>query len=65
MFVCLAHPESPLMIDPAGRVVARMNSSIEDVLVHDLDLDTVSDATLAVRRCDLYGHLVEPPGEEA
>ncbi len=64
MFICLAHPECPLMIDPSGRVVARMHSSIEDVLVHDLDLDTLSEATLAARRCDLYGHLVEPPEQE-
>jgi predicted amidohydrolase len=64
MFVCLAHPEAPLIIDPAGRVVSRMHSSIEDVLIHDLDLDTVSDTLLDARRTDLYGNLSEPPSPQ-
>lgn len=60
VFVCLPHPELPLIIDPAGRVIGRMQSSIEDVLIHDLDLGSVSEASLPSRRIDLYGILGQP-----
>lgn len=58
MFVCLAHTECPLIIDPAGRGSRRTQFAIEGVLIHDLD--AVSDFRPAGPK--VLGRGRQPPG---
>ena len=56
MFVCFTHPGVSLITDPKGKVAAKLQSNVTDVLIHTIDLDEVSDGNhLADRRPDLYG----------
>jgi len=41
MFICFAHPVQSLITSPSGKVEARLESNVEDVLVHDIDLNQV------------------------
>ena len=74
MFVCFTHPQVALITDPKGRIDAKLQSNVPDVLVHRINLDQVTDDNhLANRRPELYGILsdashpsrqkpYEPPG---
>ena len=58
MFVCFTHPGVSLITDPGGKVAAKLQSNVADVLVHTVDLSEVSDEKhLIDRRPDLYGIL--------
>ena len=59
IYVCFTHPQVSLIIGPAGEVEAKLMGNVEDVLVHDLDLDSVTHAHLDERRPDIYGTLTE------
>lgn len=56
MFVCFTHPQVALITDPKGKIAARLESNVSDVLVHKIDLLEVTDGNhLADRRPELYG----------
>lgn len=56
MFVCFTHPEVALITSPHGKVAAKLQSNMPDVLVHRINLSEVSDGNhLADRRPELYG----------
>lgn len=58
MYVCFAHPNVALITGPGGQLDAKLQSNVDDVLVHDIDLAAVSDGNhLADRRPGLYGIL--------
>ncbi|MDE2998750.1 MAG: carbon-nitrogen hydrolase family protein [Gemmatimonadota bacterium] len=58
MYICFAHPNVALITGPGGQLDAKLQSNVTDVLVHDIDLETVTDGNhLADRRPDLYGIL--------
>ena len=61
IYICFTHPEESLIINPAGEVEAKLVSSAEGVLIHDLDLDTATRAHLDKRRPDIYEALTEKP----
>jgi len=53
-FVCFTHPRAAFVGDPQGELVAKLESSIPGVLVHDLDLSAISEEMLTHRRPELY-----------
>ncbi len=56
MFVCFAHPNVALITDPVGKVAAKLQSNVPDVLIHKIDLKDASDGNhLSDRRPELYG----------
>lgn len=58
MFVCFTHPRVALITNPKGGIDAKLQSSVPDVLVHQIDLSEVTDGNhLADRRPELYGIL--------
>ena len=58
MFVCFTHPGVALITNPKGGIDAKLQSSVPDVLVHQIDLSVVTDGNhLADRRPELYGIL--------
>jgi len=58
MFVCFTHPGVALITNPKGGIDAKLQSSVPDVLVHQIDLSEVTDGNhLADRRPELYGIL--------
>jgi len=60
MFVCFTHPNVALITDPKGKVAAKLQSNVTDVLIHEMDLDDVSDENhLSNRRPELYGVISE------
>lgn len=59
-FVCFTHPKVALITDPKGRIAAKLQSNVPDVLVHDVDLDELTTNMLRDRRPDLYGALADP-----
>lgn len=55
MFVCFTHPRVSLITGPTGKVEAKLQSNVPDVLVHTIDLDEARDDNhLQDRRPDLY-----------
>jgi hypothetical protein len=61
MFVCFTHPNVALITGPKGGIEAKLQSSVPDVLVHEIDLDEVTEtAHLQDRRPELYGVLADP-----
>ena len=54
MFICFAHPEVALITDPEGKVAAKLESNLPDVLVHDIDLSEIKDEMFSHRRPDIY-----------
>jgi len=56
-FICFTHPQVSLITGPKGDVVAKLQSSIEDVLVEDIDPALVTENMLKDRRPELYGAL--------
>lgn len=66
MFVCFTHPNVALITDPRGKVAAKLQSNVPDVLVHTLDLgEILDDRHLRDRRPDLYGILADTDHESA
>jgi len=59
LYICFTHPRVSLICNPRGEVEAKLQSNVPDVLVHDLDLDTVTHKHLDERRPDLYGPLTD------
>jgi predicted amidohydrolase len=58
MFVCFTHPRVALITHPKGEIDAKLQSSVPDVLVHEIDLAEVTDDNhLADRRPEIYGIL--------
>ena len=58
MFVCFTHPNVALITGPKGQLDAKLQSNVPDVLVHEIDLSTVTGGNhLADRRPELYGIL--------
>jgi predicted amidohydrolase len=58
MFVCFTHPNVALITGPKGGVEAKLQSSVPDVLVHEVDLARVTETGhLQDRRPELYGIL--------
>ena len=56
MFVCFTHPNVALITDPHGKVAAKLQSNVPDVLIHEVDLKDASDENhLSDRRPELYG----------
>ena len=54
-FICFAHPQVSLITGPKGDIVAKLQSSVEDVLVEDIDPTQITGEMLGDRRPDLYG----------
>jgi len=59
MFVCFSHPNVAFIADPKGQIAAKLQSSVPDVLIHDVDLDAVRSSMLRDRRPDLYSILAD------
>ncbi len=58
MYVCFAHPNVAFIAGPKGQLDAKLQSNVPDVLVHEIDLETVTGGNhLADRRPELYGIL--------
>ncbi len=56
MFVCFTHPNVALITDPRGKVAAKLQSNVPDVLLHEIDIEDASDENhLSDRRPELYG----------
>jgi predicted amidohydrolase len=56
MFICFTHPNVSLITSPKGGIDAKLQSSVPDVLIHQLDLSEATDDNhLADRRPELYG----------
>jgi len=71
LFLCFTHPLQSLITGPSGRVEAILESNVEDVLLHDIDLSqivprktrkkNISDShPIQNRYPELYGELVKP-----
>ena len=54
LYICFAHPNVSLITGPRGEIVAKLHSSVEDVLVEDLDLSRVTSNMMKDRRPELY-----------
>ena len=60
MFVCFTHPSVSLITDPRGKVAAKLQSNVADVLIHTVDLTEAQDNNhLENRRPDLYDVLAD------
>lgn len=58
MFVCFAHPAVAFIAGPKGQLDAKLQSSVPDVLIHEIDLATATGGNhLEDRRPELYGVL--------
>ena len=53
-FSCFTHPRVSLITGPKGDIIAKLQSSVEDVLVEDIDPTQVTENMLKDRRPDLY-----------
>ena len=60
LFLCFVHPNVAFIADPEGALVAKLQSNLPGVLVHDVDLDKVGVSHIADRRPEIYGILTEP-----
>ena len=60
VYICFTHPKVALLVNPRGSVEAKLIGNVDDVLVHDIDLDAVTHTHLHDRRPDLYQTLTEP-----
>ena len=52
--LCFVHPNVSFIIDPTGKLDAKLQSNIPGVLVHDIDLSKISQYMWDNRRPDLY-----------
>ncbi|MBT4612644.1 MAG: carbon-nitrogen hydrolase family protein, partial [Gemmatimonadetes bacterium] len=60
MFICFTHPKVSLITNPSGKVEAKLESNVTDVLIHTIDLSQVHSGNhLENRRPDLYGPLTD------
>ena len=60
MYVCFTHPNVSLITNPKGEIDAKLQSSVPDVLVHEIDISNANDkGDLANRRPDLYGVIAD------
>lgn len=60
MFICFTHPGVSLITDPRGKVAAKLQSNVTDVLVHTVDLAEANEKNhLADRRPELYGVIAD------
>lgn len=54
-FVAFVHPHVAFIASPKGALVARLESNVDDALLHRVDLEECSTRMIADRRPDLYG----------
>jgi len=54
LFICFVHPNVSLITDPRGKIAAKLQSNIPDVLIHDIDLSEIPNRMFKYRRPDLY-----------
>ncbi|MEM2739576.1 MAG: carbon-nitrogen hydrolase family protein [Candidatus Bathyarchaeia archaeon] len=57
IYICFTHPSIALITDPKGDISAELISNVEDILVHDIDLDLIDRTHIKERRPELYGIL--------
>ena len=54
LYICFTHPQVALVTDPGGKIAAKLQSNIPDVLVHDINLSNMPDEMFPHRRADIY-----------
>jgi len=54
LYICFTHPKVALVTNPAGKIDAKLQSNVPDVLVHDIDLAAMPDEMFPHRRTDIY-----------
>jgi N-carbamoylputrescine amidase len=60
MFVCFTHPNVALITNPKGGIEAKLQSNVPNVLIHEIDLNEVTETGhLKDRRPDLYGIIAD------
>jgi predicted amidohydrolase len=52
--VCFAHPNVGFIVDGEGQLVAKLQSNVPDVLVHDVDIAANPNWRFKARRADIY-----------
>lgn len=57
VYICFVHPNIALVTDPKGDISAELISNVEDILVHDIDLDLIDRTHIRERRPELYSIL--------
>lgn len=66
LFLCFTHPNVALITNPGGKVEAKLESNVTDVLLHTIDLSRVhEDNHLVNRRPELYGPITDPSHRSA
>ncbi len=59
-FLAFVHPKVAFVADPDGKVIAKLETNVPDMLVVDVDLSKVhEDRHLRDRRPELYGEIVK------
>ena len=59
-FVLFAHPNVAFVASPTGDLEAKLESALDDSLVHRFDLRACTTTMLASRRPELYGAICNP-----
>ena len=54
LYICFTHPQIALITDPEGNVAAKLQSSVPDVLIEDINLSHNPDVMFRHRRADIY-----------
>ena len=60
VFYAFAHPRVAFIANPRGDLVAKLQSDLPAMLIHDIDLDEITDQMFRDRRPDIYQPLTEP-----
>ena len=58
-FVAFAHPRVAFIAAPRGELAARLQSNLDDALVHRIDLDECGSKMVGHRRPDLYAPITD------
>ena len=53
-FLCVIDPNVAFICDPAGNLLAKLQSNVPDVLVHDIDMSVIPKFRMGLRRPDIY-----------
>ena len=53
-FICLADPYAALITSPRAETIAKLESNVPGVLIHDVDLSEINDYRKKTRRSDIY-----------
>ncbi|MBN1291320.1 MAG: carbon-nitrogen hydrolase family protein [Candidatus Latescibacteria bacterium] len=54
LYICFTHPNVSLITDPNGKIAAKLQSNVPDVLIHDIDLSLTVNEMFPYRRTDIY-----------